>query len=118
MTPVAFAGVAVCGALGAMARGYTMDRLRPMLPVNFPWTTIVVNIAACYFIGLINGNDFLPGFQTLACTGFLGGFSTMSTLNDDAVGLLRNGKVLRFLAYLFATYGCCLLACMLGIFAF
>ena len=54
----------------------------------------------------------------MACTGFLGGFSTMSTLNDDALSLLRNGKILRFIVYLGMTYGCCLIGCMLGIYAF
>lgn len=118
MTPALFACTAVCGALGAMARGHAMDKLRPMLPVSFPWTTMVVNIAACYFIGLINGHGFFPAFQTMACTGFLGGFSTMSTLNDDALSLLRNSKILRFIVYLGMTYGCCLIGCMLGIYAF
>lgn len=116
MTALTFAGVAICGALGAVARAFSMDKLRCILPVRFPWTTMIVNIIACFLIGVVNSLDVIPALHAMVCTGFLGGFSTMSTLNDDALSLLRSHKLLQFAGYMAGTYTCCLIGCLLGFY--
>lgn len=114
MSALTFAGIALFGALGAVARAFSMDMLKKVMPVDFPWSTMIVNIVACFLIGAINGHNLFPDIQAILCTGFLGGFSTMSTLNDDALNLLRGRRLLRFAGYMVGTYACCLLACLLG----
>jgi len=114
VSTLTFAGIALFGALGAVARAFSMDMLKKKTPIDFPWTTMIVNVAACFLMGVINGQGILPDFQAILCTGFLGGFSTMSTLNDDALSLLKSRKLLRFAGYMVGTYACCLLACLLG----
>ena len=46
--------------------------------------------------------------------GFLGGFSTLSTMNCEAVDLILGGKRALGVAYVAATYACTLGAAALG----
>ena len=114
MTPSLFAATICFTALGAVARAITMDKLRPHLPMNFPWTTLVVNFIACLLIGVVLTHDIAPQLQTMLATGFLGGYSTMSTLNHDAVMLFESHRYLHCFAYVASSYVICLIACAIG----
>ena len=114
MTSPLFFGTIVFVALGAVCRAFSMDKLRPLVPNDFPWTTLIVNIVSCFLMGLVLSHHLMPELQTVLATGFLAGFSTISTLNYDAIVLFQNGQYLRCLVYLVGTFALCLLACALG----
>ena len=68
--------VAVGGALGAAAR-YGTDRLIDP-PVAFPWSTFVVNIVGCFFIGLASQElgEAPDWVRNGVVVGLIGGFTT------------------------------------------
>lgn len=85
--------VGVAGACGALAR-YAIGRVmlhftRP----TFPWATLLINVTGAFLIGLISSlttRQILNTFtQTVLATGFLGGYTTFSTMSWEGVQLLR-----------------------------
>ena len=99
--------VALSGAVGALAR-YGVSRLAPAAPGQFPWATFAVNVAGAALVGfvLVLLLERFPRSRLarpLVVTGFLGGFTTFSTLIVDAVLLVRDHRVPLAAAYLLGT---------------
>lgn len=104
MNLLAFLGIAAGGALGALGRGLMTRMLKRHLPENFPFATLIVNLIACFAAGtvmLISMNDVVHLTLTV---GFLGGFSTLATMNFEAVTLFATKRYGRCFAYLAITY--------------
>ena len=71
---------------------------------GFPAATLVINICSCILAGIV-----------LAATmGFLGEFSTLSTMNHEAVELVLGGKRTLGAGHLAAAYASTLGAAALG----
>jgi CrcB protein len=105
------------GALGSICRYVLAERVSDRLGQAFPWGTLVVNLLACFLLGLSipGARDLSEATRALAITGFLGGFSTFSTLSLDALSLLREGKWGRGAAYLVCSVVLGVVAVILGI---
>jgi fluoride exporter len=63
----------------------------------FPYGTIIVNVAGCFFIGLLGGLSetrqvFTPEIRALILIGFLGGFTTFSTFGYEIFTVARDGQ--------------------------
>ena len=97
------AGLMVCGALGAAARygldGFISDRTSG----SFPWGILVVNVSGAFALGLIY--TFMtsrfagdPSLRVWLTTGFLGAYTTFSTLTLDSVRLLEDKAYLLAMA--------------------
>ena len=82
-----------CGGIGAICRGFLTEKLSGILPQGFPWRVV-----------------------TAICVGFLGGFSSMSTLNYEAVSLFTEHHYARCFAYLVVSFASCILGCALGVY--
>ena len=86
--------LALAGGLGAVAR-FEVDsfvaRRSRRLPV--PAGTFVVNVTACFLLGLVAGG-LTSGSEVgeVLGVGFLGGYSTFSTASVEAARLLRAGR--------------------------
>lgn len=70
----------------------------------FPWGTMTVNILGSFIIGIIfglseKGDFFGPQSKFFLAVGFCGGFTTFSSLSNDAFMLLQNKEWLKFLFY-------------------
>ena len=107
LSATTMAAVFVGGALGTVAR-YLLVAHHPLAPGDFPWTTVLVNLTGSFAIGLVlplteHLTHRFPVARPLVVVGFLGGWTTYSTLAVDAVLLARHGDVLTCLAYLVAT---------------
>jgi CrcB protein len=91
------AGIAVGGALGALAR-YGLDEAIGRRAGSFPWGILVVNITGAFLIGFMV-EALEPRFEdstwvrTAVITGFLGAYTTFSTLSLDTYRLLDAGRV-------------------------
>lgn len=108
--------VAAGGACGAVLR-YCVQVLTS--GAEFPWGTLLVNIAGCLAIGLAIGafagaTWFEDVGRPLLVTGLLGGFTTFSAFSVDTVLLWEQGRAASAVAYVFSSVACCLVAAALG----
>jgi CrcB protein len=85
------------GFLGSIARYLSQQYFQKYFPSSFPYGTMWVNIAGCFFIGIIyalaeKGNILTPEWRLFLATGFCGGFTTFSTFAFENISLLRDGE--------------------------
>lgn len=109
--------VAIGGALGALAR-YAVSMLL-FVPGQFPWTTLAINIAGSFGIGLVWGlGHQQPWFEQwgryLLVVGLLGGFTTFSAFSLETLGLVEGGRVYSAGGYAVASLLGCVAAAWLG----
>jgi fluoride exporter len=92
-------GVAVLGALGALARFRVDSAVSARFPSDFPVGTLVVNLTGAFALGVLLGAAIPHRAALVLGTGFMGGYTTFSTWmveserlgeNGDVAGLLRN----------------------------
>jgi CrcB protein len=101
---LSFLWVGMGGAVGAMLRyGLGIVVLR-LLPANFPWGTLGVNLIGSLLIGLLAGifvetmGPHHTGWLFLA-VGILGGFTTFSTFGLDQVFMLLKAEYFKAFVY-------------------
>jgi CrcB protein len=117
--PIAL-GIAVFGALGALAR-YGVDSMSGQrLGVGFPWGTFTVNVVGSLAIGLVFalvlGRPDVPEWLRLSITtGFLGGFTTFSAFSLQTHRLLAEGAYGLAGAYVVGSVAAGLAAVAVGI---
>ncbi|HEY7946477.1 MAG TPA: CrcB family protein [Acidimicrobiales bacterium] len=95
------------GALGTVAR-YLLEAHHQAGPGAFPWVTLLVNLTGSLAIGFLvplteHAAPRAPLLRPLLVIGFLGGWTTYSTLAVEATLLGKNGDFGTCLAYLVAT---------------
>ena len=98
-----------CG-VGALVR-YFFSRYNPgsVLPLG----TLIANLLGCILIGLFYNHVESKEVYLILATGFCGGLTTFSTLNDELQKLLTDKKI--FYRYFLLTYLGGLLVIFLGI---
>lgn len=106
------------GALGAVGR--YLAGLLPFWPeTDFPLSTLLINLAGAFAIGLITqlaaqratgGSGAVLFFKTGIC----GGFTTFSTFSLESFSLLSAGKSGLALLYMALSVALCLLGIVLG----
>lgn len=116
MTPVDIALLAGAGGLGAGARylldGAVMRGRRDAFPLGI----LVVNAVGSLLLGFLTGLA-APGawWLTVVGVGFLGGFTTFSTVSVDTVRLARRGRREWAWANLLGTFGVCVVLAAVGV---
>ena len=103
---------------GAWLRYRIVNHLEPMLPRKH-WGTLLVNLAACFALGLLVGlvESCGPGAQRLLlllATGFLGSLSTFSALIGEVLMASRAGHRREALLLVAGSLSGGLLAVVLG----
>lgn len=109
--------VGLGGAAGACARFLLSSWL--FVPGQFPWPTLVINIAGSLGIGVLWGlSAQQPWFEDwgryLLVVGLLGGFTTFSAFSLEVVGLIEGGRSAQALLYVLASTVICVAAAWLG----
>ena len=89
-------GIALAGAVGALARYGLEGVVSRRVGGAFPWGTFVVNISGAFVAGLlftILTEKFVvaPWFRSTLLIGFLGAYTTFSTLSLETFRLLEDG---------------------------
>ena len=102
--------LAIACGFGALVR-YLFSRYNQAS--KLPFGTLIVNLLGCFLIGLLYNHVESKEVYAILATGFCGGLTTFSTLNDELQRLLRDKKV--FYIYLTLTYLGGLIAIFLGI---
>jgi CrcB protein len=111
--------IAAGGALGTPAR-YAISRIIHVAPGSFPWSTFLVNVSGAFALGVLltlvlerwPPSRFLRPF---AAIGFLGAFTTFSTVSVETDLLVKGGDVGVAVVYIAASLAAGLTATYLGI---
>ena len=95
--PLILAGsLGLAGALGALARYLVGRFIAERIGSQFPLGTLLINVTGAFVIGLLSGlvghKLMSPVTQTILATGFLGGYTTFSTMSWEGVQLARGGS--------------------------
>jgi len=88
--------IALGGALGALARYQVALIVQNRVPPGFPWGTFVVNTSGCLVMGVVTTllTDRLvvhPNWRYLIPIGFLGAYTTLSTLEMETFRAVTEG---------------------------
>jgi CrcB protein len=88
--------IALGGSLGSLARYWVGSTVASRLGTKFPYGTFVVNITACIIIGfslafLEKRTELNPAWRFLVPIGFIGAYSTFSTLEWETYSNLQAG---------------------------
>lgn len=89
--------VMLAGGLGSGARYLTGQWAIAALGPSFPYGTLIVNLLGCCALGavvqLASSGNWHPELRTAVTVGFLGGYTTYSSFNQETLMLLSNGSV-------------------------
>jgi CrcB protein len=93
---VTVAGVAIAGALGALARFGIGTAFGPRAPRAFPTATFLINVTGSFVLGLLAvllSERFIAShaLRTSLTVGFLGAYTTFSTFSLETVRLIEEG---------------------------
>jgi CrcB protein len=109
------------GGLGSAVR-YSLSRwVNALHTHHFPWGTLVVNVVACFALGLIIGladhkQIISPGARLFWTIGFCGGFSTFSTFSNETLVLIQGGFTMSTILYIAASLLLCVAATFIGLY--
>ena len=89
--------LALAGALGATARYGLSLGVAALIPRAFPWGIFIVNVTGCALFGVVwelaaVRQLLSDATRLILLTGFMGSFTTFSTLIFDCDALLRQGQ--------------------------
>ncbi len=88
--------ITVAGGLGGLAR-YVLQAVIDPRSGGLPWGTFVINVSGSFLIGLVftittERVNVEPWLRTALTVGFLGAYTTFSTLAFETVKLLDGGE--------------------------
>jgi CrcB protein len=113
------AWLALAGALGTLARYGLAGLVQRLSWGSFPWGTLVVNLVGCFLAGLLWGMFEKRGVVTalprvVLLVGFLGAFTTFSTMILETSEMLRASELMYATANLTLQNGIGLAALVAG----
>jgi fluoride exporter len=112
--------VAVASALGGLARYLAGGVIANRSSGGFPWETFVVNITGAFVLGFLFtlfSDRFVvaPWLRVALLVGFLGSYTTFSTLTLESYRLLEDGARGYALVNLFGSLAAGMLATFVGV---
>jgi CrcB protein len=119
---LALALVALGGAGGAVARYIVDVWVSQRIPSAFPWGTFVVNMSGSFLLGLLFAlsveRGTLPaGIRLPIMVGFIGAYTTFSTLGLETWRLIEGGATILALVNLLGSAVLGLVVTVLGLMA-
>jgi protein CrcB len=106
------------GTLGVNARYWLGAWINRWTSPQFPWATVTINVSGSFLIGFLTVAlaRWLPhpNLRFLVITGFLGGYTTFSTFENDALTLWERGEGLLMSANLIGSVALGFAAVVLG----
>lgn len=110
--------VAGGGAIGSVAR-YVVGVVMLRSSSGFPLSTLLINVAGSFFIGLFarlfDAPDHHQVLRVALTVGICGGFTTFSAFSAETVTMLQQGKVGRAALYVMVSLVVGMLATFAGL---
>lgn len=109
------------GFFGTIAR-FLIARYFQLFAVSlFPWGTLTVNIIGSFIIGIVyglseRGNLMSPEWRLFLTIGFCGGFTTFSSVSNDAFLMLQGKEFLQLATFISLSFFLGLVAVYFGRF--
>lgn len=107
--------VAIGGFFGAISRFALSQRIQNKNKTGFPLGTLSVNLLGSFLLGLLFSVSSTGLIYLLFGVGFMGAFTTFSTLKLEAEYLRKSGKKSFFYLYLICSYTIGLILAYLGL---
>lgn len=100
--------IGLAGALGAGARYLLSRMIAERMSSQRPFGTLLINVTGAFAIGLllalVSQKVLSPALQSILATGFLGGYTTFSTLCWEGTQLVRQGNSWQSFYYIASTF--------------
>jgi CrcB protein len=114
--------IAVAGAAGALARYGLEGAVSRRLAGAFPWGTFVVNVSGAFVLGFLftalsERLTTAPWLRAAVTIGFLGAYTTFSTLSFETYRLAEDGALGLAAANALGSLSAGLVAVYLGVVA-
>ena len=106
--------VGMGGFFGAIARYSISKQFNHTTTFRIPLGTIAVNTTGAFLLGFITGVKASPMMLLFFGTGFLGAFTTFSTLKLELTQMYKNRHYKIFLFYIVFTYGLGIILAYIG----
>jgi fluoride exporter len=110
--------LSVGGSLGVNARYWLGVWMSRWASPQFPWATFTINVSGSFLIGFLTVAlarwSPHPNARLLFITGFLGGYTTFSTYENESLSLWERGETLLMGANLIGSVVAGLLAVLMG----
>jgi CrcB protein len=112
--------IAVAGALGALTRYWLDGVVSRRAGGGFPWGTLTINVTGSFLLGLLftlltERYRVDPWLRSALTIGFLGAYTTFSTLSLETYRLLEDGALGLALANALGTLAAGLAALYVGV---
>ncbi len=108
-----FVLIGLGSSLGAVCRYMTTKILK--IESTWPWSTLLINLSGSFLLGILFGEKLSTSLYSIWGIGFLGGYTTFSTLNIELLDFHLTHKYGLEFAYAIASYLLGLLLIFLGI---
>src|SRR6516162_9652992 len=110
--------LSIGGTFGVNSRYWLGAWMSRWTSPQFPWATVVINVSGSFLIGFLSValTHWMPhpNLRLLVITGFLGGYTTFSTFENDALTLWERGEGILMAANLIGSVVAGFLAVWLG----
>ncbi len=111
--------IGLAGGLGTIARYLSSGLALKIFGMAYPYGTLSVNVLGSFLMGLIvelslSSASIPPALRLILTTGFLGGFTTYSSFNQETIQQFQSGDFHKALLYIMMTLIFCLIAGYLG----
>ena len=110
--------LSIGGILGVNARYWLGVWINRWTSPQFPWATVVINVTGSFLIGFLTVvlTRWMPhpNIRLMVITGFLGGYTTFSTFENDALILWERGEGILMAANLIGSVTAGFAAVVLG----
>ena len=112
--------LAVGGAFGAVSRYLVQGWVQDLAGGRFPWGTFVVNISGSFALGLVfalamDRAVLAPEVRVPLMVGFIGSYTTFSTLMLESWVLVEEGDLTRMLFNLIGSVAVGMVAVVAGL---
>jgi CrcB protein len=101
----AYIAIALFGILGCWARFTQTNLVQAVYGRDFPYATLSINVLGSFIMGFlfietVERLTLSPDLRTGILTGFVGGYTTFSTFEMEALLLTEGGEVFKAGLYL------------------